>query len=72
MPFAATNNLAKKAEATLNTTFSADWEGQLSYACMLNLRLMLLGLANLTVAVVLFARLAWFASALLQWHEASS
>ena len=46
--------------------------GKVSYDCILNLRLMFLGLANLTVAVVLFERVAWFASALLQWHEASS
>ena len=46
--------------------------GKVSYDCILNLRLMLLGLANLTVAVVLFAPVAYLASALLQWHEASS
>ena len=48
--FAATNNIAKKAKQPLDTDFSADRGSRLSYGYILNLRLMPLGLANLTAA----------------------
>jgi hypothetical protein len=40
----------QESKSTLDTDLSANWDARLRYTCILNLRLMLLGLANLTAA----------------------